>query len=121
MKQTLQLGTLSALNIGITFLFQWYVLTRLGPGMQTDALFAGMTVPQLVLAVISGSLMHVLVPVLAGEDLDRLLDDAWGLLILVGGFFTALFVLLFAGAPWWDPEIRPGRPQFTHLILVQQC
>ena len=59
MKQAIQLGTLSAANIGVAFLFQWYVLTHLGPGIETDALFAGMTLPQLVLAVISGSLMHV--------------------------------------------------------------
>ena len=72
MKQAIQLGTLSAANIGIAFLFQWYVLTQLGPGIETDALFAGMTLPQLVLTVISGSLMHVLVPLLAGEDQDRL-------------------------------------------------
>lgn len=108
MKQTLQLGVLSALNIGITFLFQWYVLTRLGPGMETDALFAGMTVPQLVLAVISASLMHVLVPILAGEDPVRLMNDAWSLLILVAGFFGALFVILYAGAPWWVPLTVPG-------------
>ena len=108
MKQTVQLGALSAANIGVTFLFQWYVLTRLGPGPETDALFAGMTVPQLVLAVISGSLMHVLVPILAGEDVDRLHSDAWGLMILVGGFFGVLFLLLYAAAPWWVPIIVPG-------------
>lgn len=67
MKQTLQLGALSAANIGIAFLFQWYVITQLGPGLESDALFAGMTILQLGLAVISGSLMHVLLPILAGE------------------------------------------------------
>ncbi len=108
MKQTLQLGVLSAVNIGLTFLYQWYVLTRLGPGMETDALFAGMTVPQLVLAVISASLMHVLVPILAGEDSAGLMNDAWSLLILVAGFFGVLFVILFAGAPWWVPLTVPG-------------
>jgi putative peptidoglycan lipid II flippase len=108
MKQTFQLGVLSALNIGLTFLYQWYVLTRLGPGMETDALFVGMTVPQLVLAVVSASLMHVLVPILAGEDPARLMNDAWSLLILVAGFFGVLFVILCAGAPWWIPLTVPG-------------
>jgi len=108
MKRTIQLGTLSAANIGIAFLYQWYVLTRLGPGLETDALFAGMTIPQLVLAVISGSLMHVLVPILAGEDEDRLRHDAWGLLVLVGGLFGLLAIVLYAAAPWWIPLIVPG-------------
>lgn len=108
MKQTVQLGTLSAANIGIAFLFQWYVLTQLGPGMETDALFAGMTLPQLVLAVISGSLMHVLVPLLAGENEDRLRHDAWGFLVLVGGLFGLLATILYVTAPWWIPLTVPG-------------
>ena len=108
MKQAIQLGTLSAANIGIAFLFQWYVLTQLGPGTETDALFAGMTLPQLVLAVISGSLMHVLVPLLAGEDEDRLRHDAWGFLILVGGLFGVLATVLYLTAPWWIPLTVPG-------------
>ncbi|MGZ8163451.1 MAG: murein biosynthesis integral membrane protein MurJ, partial [Methylobacter sp.] len=108
MKQTVQLGTLSAANIGIAFLFQWYVLTQLGPGLESDALFAGMTIPQLVLAIISGSLMHVLVPILAGESVDRLRHDAWGLLVLVGGLFGLLAIVLYATAPWWVPISVPG-------------
>ncbi|MDP3332331.1 MAG: hypothetical protein Q8Q40_13400 [Methylococcaceae bacterium] len=98
MKQTLQLGALSAANIGIAFLFQWYVITQLGPGLESDALFAGMTIPQLVLAVISGSLMHVLVPILAGESKDRLRQVAWSLLVLIGGLFGFLAVVLYATA-----------------------
>ena len=108
MKQAIQLGTLSAANIGIAFLFQWYVLTQLGPGMETDALFAGMTLPQLVLVVISGSLMHVLVPLLAGEDEDRLRHDAWGFVVLVGGLFGLLATILYVTAPWWIPITVPG-------------
>jgi putative peptidoglycan lipid II flippase len=108
MKQAVQLGILAAINIGIAFLFQWYILTQLGAGMDTDALFAGMTLPQLVLTVISGSLMHVLVPVLAGEDEDHLHQDAWGFFILVGGLFGSLSIILYLTAPWWIPITVPG-------------
>lgn len=108
MKQAVQLGLLAAANIGIAFLFQWYVFTQLGAGLQTDALFAGMTLPQLVLVVISGSLMHVLVPLLAGEDEERLLHDAWGFLLLVGGLFGVLATILYTSAPWWIPMTIPG-------------
>jgi len=104
----IQLGVLSAANIALTFFFQWYVLTALGPGKETDALFAGMTLPQLVLAVISGSLMHVLVPLLAGEDEASVRHDAWGLLLLVGGLFALLAVILYVAAPWWVPLTVPG-------------
>ena len=119
MKQTIQLGTLSAANIGIAFLFQWYVLTQLGPGMETDALFAGMTLPQLVLAVISGSLMHVLVPLLAGEDEDRLRHDAWGFLVLVGALFGLLAAILYVTAPWWIPLTVPGFDEAGKTLTVE--
>lgn len=108
MKQTVQLGALSVINIGIAFLFHWYVLVELGPGIETDALFASMTVPQLTLAVISGSLMHALVPLLAGESEDRLRHDAWGFFTLVGGLFGLLAVVLYATAPWWVSLTVPG-------------
>lgn len=119
MKLAIKLGTLSAANIGIAFLFQWYVLIQLGPGVETDALFAGMTIPQLVLVVISGSLMHVLVPLLAGESEDRLRHDAWGFLALIGGLFGLLAVLLYAAAPWWVPLTVPGFDEAAQILTVE--
>jgi len=107
-KLSLQLGILSAANIGLTFLFQWYILTQIGPGIETDALFAAMTIPQLVLAVISGSLMHVLVPLLSGEREERLRHDAWGFLVLVTALFGFLAILLYVAAPWWVSMTVPG-------------
>ncbi len=119
MKQTLQLGALSAANIGIAFLFQWYVITQLGPGLESDALFAGMTIPQLVLAVISGSLIHVLVPILAGESEERLRHNAWSLLVLVGGVFGVLAVLLYVAAPWWVAFTVPGFDEAGKTLTVE--
>jgi putative peptidoglycan lipid II flippase len=119
MKQIVQLGALSAANIGIAFLFQLYVLAQLGPGMETDALFAGMTLPQLVLAVISGSLMHVLVPLLAGEDEDRLRHDAWGFFVLIGGLFSLLATILYVTAPWWVPLTVPGFDEAGKALTVE--
>lgn len=119
MNQAVKLGTLSAANIGITFFSQWYVLTKLGPGLETDALFAGMTLPQLVLTVISGSLMHVLVPLLAGEDEDRLRHDAWGFLVLVSALFGMLATALYVAAPWWVPFSVPGFSAAGHALTIE--
>lgn len=119
MKQSIYLTFLSSANIGIAFLFQWYVLTQLGPGLESDALFAGMTIPQLVLAVISGSLMHVLVPILAGENEDRLRCDAWALLVLVGGLFGFLAVVLYSTASWWVPLTVPGFDAAGKILTVE--
>jgi putative peptidoglycan lipid II flippase len=124
MRQPLLLGVLATINIGIAFLYQWYVLIQLGPGMETDALFAGMTMPQLVLVVVSGSLMHVLVPLLAGEPADRFRHDAWGFFVLVGALFTSIAVLLYLFAPYWVPLTvpgfsEPGKELTIHLTRIQ--
>jgi len=108
MKQTIHLGVLSVINIGIAFLYQWYVITQLGPGVETDALFAGMTIPQLVLVVISGSLMHALVPILSGESEESLKQGAWSFITLIGGSFSILAFLVFIAAPYWVPFTIPG-------------
>ncbi|MBC5784879.1 virulence factor MviN [Ramlibacter sp. USB13] len=108
MRRTLSLGLLAAANIGLGFVSQWYVLTHLGAGSETDALFAGMTLPQLILSVISGSLVSVLVPLLAGENKQQLHHDAWAMLVLVGATFTAIALVLFATASWWTPLLVPG-------------
>lgn len=118
MKQTVQLGALSTINIGTAFLFQWYVLVMLGAGIETDALFASVTVPQLALAVISGSLMHVLVPLLSGESENRLRHDAWGFFTLVGGLFGALAVVLYATAPWWVSLAVPGFDEAALALTI---
>lgn len=118
-RRTFILGVFSSLNIGIAFLFQWYVITKLGPGLETDALFAGMTLPQLVLTIISGSLMHVLVPLLAGEEEHRLRHDAWGFFVLVGGLFTFLAATLYLTAPWWIPLTVPGFNEAGKALAVQ--
>lgn len=118
MKQSFQLGALSAANIGIALISQWYVFTQLGPGVETDALFAGLTIPQLALAIISGSLMHVLVPILAGESEDRLRHDAWGLLVLVGSLFGLLAMALYVAAPWWIPLTVPGFSEGGQTLTI---
>jgi putative peptidoglycan lipid II flippase len=108
MKLPLSLGALSGANLFLLFLFQAFVLVTLGPGVETDALFAGMALPQLVLAVISGSLMHVLVPYLAGEEESRIQQDTWGIFIVVGVAFGFLSAALYIFASIWVPWIVPG-------------
>jgi putative peptidoglycan lipid II flippase len=105
---TLKLVALSTGNLGLSFLFQWYVLTQVGPGVATDALFAGMAVPQVILAIVANSLTHVLVPLLAGEDEAIMRRDAWAFLWLTGAVFGGLALLLIALAPVWMGMLLPG-------------
>lgn len=119
MKQVIQLGVLSTINISINFIFQWYLLTQLGPGIETDAILAGMTLPQMVLAIASGALMHVLVPLLAGEDEQILCRDAWGFLFVLGGLFSLLAIILYVTASYWVPFIFPGFSDEGKILTVE--
>jgi putative peptidoglycan lipid II flippase len=119
MKLALQLGFLSFINLAISFLFQWLAVTRLGPGIETDALFASMTLPLLVLSVVVGSLMHVLVPLFSGEDEESLRKDAWGFFGLVLFIFGLLATILFLVAPFWVPLTVPGFDVVGKQLAVQ--
>lgn len=119
MKRTIQLGFISSFNIAIAFLFQWYVLAQVGPGAQTDALFASMTVPLLVMAVAMGSLSHTLVPLLSGEKDIRLRSDVWSILTLVSGIFLTLTLLLQFSAAWWVPLTVPGFTSAQKLLTIE--
>jgi putative peptidoglycan lipid II flippase len=76
--------------------------------METDALFAGAAIPQLLLAVISGSLTQVLVPLLAAEDDEQFRHDAWSFFVVIGAIFTALAVFLSWSSSFWIPLFFPG-------------
>ncbi len=108
MRLNVSLGALAAGNLLVGLATQWYVVTRLGVGVSTDALFAGMAVPQLVLEIGSGSLMHVLVPLLASEESERFRRTTWALFLGIGGLFSVLAVLLAMTAPWWLRALLPG-------------
>jgi putative peptidoglycan lipid II flippase len=108
MKQTITLAALAGLNIIVTLLFQWYVITQLGVGIETDALFAGMAVPQLILMVVSSSLTHVLVPLLATEDESAFNRNAWAFFLGISGIFTMLAGALYVTAGFWVHWLVPG-------------
>lgn len=90
----------------------------LGVSQETDAFFAGMTIPQLILAVISSSLIHVLVPLFSGEDDIQIRQDTWTFLILISGFFATLALILATTAEWWVPLIVPGFNAETKMLTI---
>jgi putative peptidoglycan lipid II flippase len=118
MKQTITLAFLAGTNILVTLIFQWYVITQLGVGMETDALFAGMAVPQLILLVVSSSLTHVLVPLLTTEDESTFGRNAWGFFLGISGIFTMLALVLFVTASYWVPWLVPGFSKAGQSLTV---
>ena len=89
-------------------LMPWYIVTRMGVGIQTDAFFASGATSQLVFLVVSFSLTQVIVPLLATEDEKTFQRDAWGLFLAILGVFVVLAAGLFVTAPYWVSLIVPG-------------
>jgi putative peptidoglycan lipid II flippase len=89
----------------------WYVVTRLGVGIETDAFFASGALPQLIFLVASFSLTQVLVPLLATEDEKTFRRDSWAFFLGVSGFFSLLAIFLFVTAGIWVDLIVPGFDQ----------
>lgn len=118
-KLNLRLGALAVANLFVSLLSQWYVITRLGVGASTDALFAGMAVPQLALAILSSSLTHVLVPILSGEDDLILRESVWAFFLGVSALFSCIAIVLYVAAPAWVPWLVPGfRPNARALTVL---
>ena len=107
-KLSLTLAGLAICSAALAILMPWYVVTRLGVGIETDAFFASGALPQLIFLVASFSLTQVLIPLLATEDERTFRRDAWGFFLSVTGLFSLLGVVLFVLAPYWVPLLVPG-------------
>jgi putative peptidoglycan lipid II flippase len=119
MHLSVKLGCLAVVNVLLVFFYQWYILSAVGPGSETDALFASMVVPQLLLTVITGSMSQVLVPLLTIENKGDFQKEAWNFFQGVGFVFFVLAVLLFGTAAIWTPWIVPGFDFETQLLTIK--
>ncbi|MFO1386104.1 MAG: lipid II flippase MurJ [Chitinivorax sp.] len=108
MKLFFSLGALASGNMLLWFVFQWYLLTTLGPGIATDAFFAGFALPQFISIIAFNTLTHVLVPFLAGEEKQRANADAFAMLLLVSAFFAVLAIVAGGSVQFWLPLLFPG-------------
>lgn len=107
-KLSLTLGWLAVCSAVLAILMPWYVVTRLGVGVETDAFFASGALPQLIFLVVSTSLTHVLVPLLATGDEKTFRQDAWGFFLGVTAIFVVLALALCVTADFWVPRLVPG-------------
>ena len=99
-------------------MYQWFSLQKFGAGRQTDALFSGMVVPQLVLAVVSTSLSQVLVLLLCGLGKEDFARQAWNFFQGIGAVFLAMVGILFVSASIWVSWIVPGFDQQARDLTV---
>ena len=117
------LAVLAAADILLGLVYQWYFLRRIGPGAETDAFYAGMMIPSLVLAVLTGSLTQVLVPLFAVHE-DEFAQSVWTFVNGVALCLGLVTLIAWIGATWWVPLTVPGftpasRELTVHLVRVQ--
>lgn len=118
LRLTLVLTALAGVNVALGFLYNWYLLTSVGPGRETDALFAALMIPQLLMAVLGGSLTNVLVPVFATEEqgFSTLAWTTFQLIVLVS---SVAAIALALTAHLWTPLTVPGfGPESTSLTVT---
>lgn len=107
-KQGVNLGALATCNAALALLSAWYIVTRVGLNVETDAFFASGALPQLVFLVLSAMLPPVLVPLLATRNAESQREDVWLFFLLITALFALVGGALYASCHLWVPLFVPG-------------
>ena len=105
---SVKLSAITVFQIISSFAIQWVTVVRLGLGVQSDALFVGYTIPQVIISVVADSLIFVVVPLLASKSEQELNEDGWQLFVAIGAVFGILTVLFYFAIPAITYLIVPG-------------
>ncbi len=117
-RLSLILAALAICNAALAVLMPWYVVTRLGVGVATDAFFASGALPQLIFLVASFSLTQVIAPLLATESGDNFRRDAWSFFLGVSSIFCIIAAILFLTAGYWVDLIVPGFSEDMRQLAI---
>ncbi len=117
-RLSFQLSLITAFQIVLSFGVQWYVVTYYGAGFKTDALYAGWTIPQVVITILIDTVSVVLIPALSKYSEDELQSYGWMIFLAMGvGLFSvagALFLLM----RWIIPIIVPGLSPVAKQLAI---
>ena len=96
----------SIINLLFIVVIQLITLTKIGPSGQTDALFAGMAVPTLILSVLVGSLTNVLVSIFIHTE--RPLYKLWEQLYIFTIISFIIIVFMLVTQKFWIANLFSG-------------
>lgn len=119
MKQSIFIGIAAAADIAVSFAMQIVIVTRIGLGPRMDAIYACMVAPSLILAIVQGSLMNVLVPLLSASSDEAFAKDAWGLFCLIGAVLIVGACVLGLLAPYWVPLVVWGFDSASKQLVIE--
>lgn len=112
------LSALTAAQLLCSFGIQWYTVAHLGAGPDTDALYAGTTLLQLLSVVVMDPLSFVLVPLLSARPEDERRRLAWPIFLGVGALVVLVTLVLYYAAPYLVRVMVPGFSDATRHLAV---
>lgn len=92
----------------LSFVAQWYILTQLGAGRATDAYFAALAVPVVILYLVGDPISRVALPLMSVKDETEHWRYAWTAIDLGLLLFLAIGLVLFLSVPRWIRYLVPG-------------
>jgi len=107
-RLTLGLSGVTALQIFASFSIQSVVIAAIGVGAESDALYAGATLWQLVVAIAVDPFTYAVVPMLAPKREQELRQHGWQIFLTVTVVALALSALLTLAIPLLVPLMVPG-------------
>jgi putative peptidoglycan lipid II flippase len=107
-KLMVSLSAVTAGQLAASVGMQWFALTSLGAGVETDALLAGMTLPLLCITLGVESLTFVLTPILATQSDSMRRAYVWRLIATLGCVSLGAAIMLGMAAPVVIPMMVPG-------------
>jgi peptidoglycan biosynthesis protein MviN/MurJ (putative lipid II flippase) len=119
LKTGLQVSLMVALQIAANFAVQWYVVSRLGAGTQTDAFYAGATLPQIAISVGVDTLAYVLVPLLTAMAPELFLRSRWPVFLGTGVVSALIALALYGITPFALPLIVAGYSPAAKELTVE--
>jgi len=108
----------ASITICLSFITQWFILTRLGAGRATDSYFAALAVPNVMLYVVGDPLNRAALPVLSVKRDDEFWSYSWTTTQTMAFLFVGIATVLFLSAPFWVPPLVPGfLPEVTRRTI----
>lgn len=106
--QRLLLVIITILRIFTSFMVQWTVVAHLGTTSQTDALYAGMTLPLIFYSLIVEPLNALLLPLFAQKTEQERRSQGWQLFLTLCGILGLIVLVMRLAAPSAVPLLVPG-------------
>jgi putative peptidoglycan lipid II flippase len=107
-RLTFGLSAIAALQVFTSFCIQSIIIAHIGVSAQSDALYAGATLLQLVTGIAVETFGYAIVPFLAPKQEEELREQGWQIFLAVIVVALGISALLALATPLLTPLMVPG-------------